>query len=143
MKPSNKSTLRVLTAAVCQVLTKSHRALRPPETGSRRPNDGADVQFSRRLYRLLNSLTSISNPFSTFAFVLSCSPSAKIAGVWSDPTFRNLRIVAIRQERVEPHLGLRSMSSQRLNKVCFTDCCPRLRDQTDGQKWEDDLTEDK
>ena len=110
----------MLKAAVLSVLTKvPSRLLSPRNWLAADPpegNHGADVvQFSQRLYRLFNSSTSISNPFSTFAIralLLSIGEDCLFffAGVWSDPTFGNLRSVALRhgQAFVQAHIDSQS-----------------------------------
>ena len=119
-KANSKSTLRTLKAAVLSVLTcvpsrvsssRNWLVSDPPE-GVR----GVDVvQFSRRLYKLLNSSTSISNPFATFtlrSLLLSIGEDCLLffAGVWSDPTFDNLRSVALQhgQAFVRAHVDSQS-----------------------------------
>lgn len=103
-KPGNNSTLRVLKAAVVSNLTKvPSRALSSRNWLASDPQadiHGANiVQFSRRLYKLLNSSTS--NQFSTFALhalLLSIGEDCLLffAGIWLHPTFGNLRFVALR-----------------------------------------------
>lgn len=110
----------MLKAAVLSVLAKvPSRALSPRNwLASDPPEDihGADiVQFCRRLYKLLNSSTSISNPFATFAlrallFAIGEDCLLFFTGVWSDPIFGNLRSVALQhgQAFVQAHVDSQS-----------------------------------
>lgn len=119
-KSGSKSTLRTLKAAVLSVLTgvpsrasssQNWLASDPPED-----SHGLDiVQFSRRLYKLLNSSASVTNPFAPFilrSLLLSIGGDCLLffAGVWSDPTLGNLRFVALRhgQAFVQAHVDPQS-----------------------------------
>jgi hypothetical protein len=73
------------------------------------------VQFSRKLYKLLNSSTSMSTPFATFTLrtlLLSIGEDCLLffAGIWSDPAFDNLRPIALRhgQAFVQAHVDPQS-----------------------------------
>jgi U3 small nucleolar RNA-associated protein 10 len=119
-KAGSKSTLRVLKAAVLSILASI-----PSRVSSSRnwlasnPQKSVQevdiVQFSRQLYKLLNSSASVSNPFSTFTLrtlLLSIGGDCLLffTGIWSDPTFGNLRVIALRhgQAFVQAHVDSQS-----------------------------------